>query len=130
MTMPSMVEDETTQVSRRSTYRRHSADYKARIVAEWEAGTPEQRGSLLRREGLRRTQVYEWRKTAGMGDQPKKRRAKRTPEQIENDKLRARNKKLEDELARTKLALEITGKAHALLEMLSESAASETESPK
>ncbi len=130
MTMPSMVEDEATQVSRRSTYRRHPAEYKARIVAEWEAGTAEQRGSLLRREGLRRTQVYEWRKTAAMGDQPKKRRAKRTPDQIENDKLRAKNKKLEDELARTKLALEITGKAHALLEMLSESADSETELPK
>jgi len=38
------------------------------------------------------------------------------------DKLRKRNAKLEGELARTRLALEITGKAHALLEMLSESA--------
>jgi len=130
MTMPSVVEDETAQVSRRSTYRRHSAEYKARVVAEWEAASAEERGSLLRREGLRRTQVYEWRKTSQMGDQSRKRRAKRTPEQIENDKLRAKNKKLEDELTRTKLALEITGKAHALLEMLSESAASETESPK
>jgi len=38
------------------------------------------------------------------------------------DKLRARNDKLAAELQRTRLALEITGKAHALLELLSESA--------
>jgi hypothetical protein len=38
------------------------------------------------------------------------------------EKLRRRNERLEAELARTKLALEITGKAHALLELLSESA--------
>jgi len=128
--MPSVVEDETAQVSRRSTYRRYPAEYKAKVMAEWEAGTAEERGSLLRREGLRRTQIYEWRRTSVMSDQPNKRRAKRTPEQIENDKLRARNKKLEGELAATKLALEITGKAHALLQIISESADSETESPK
>lgn len=130
MTMPSVVEDDVVEVGRRSSYRRHSAEFKAAVVAEWEAGTAEQRGSLLRREGLRRSQVYEWRKTSAMGTEPKKRRAKRTAEQVENDKLREKNAKLEAELARTKLALEITGKAHALLEMLSESADSEPESPK
>ena len=36
--------------------------------------------------------------------------------------MRARAEKAEKELARTKAALEIVGKAHALLEMLSESA--------
>ena len=38
------------------------------------------------------------------------------------ERLRARNDQLEAELARTRLALKITGKAHALLELLSESA--------
>ena len=38
------------------------------------------------------------------------------------EKLRARNAKLEDELATTRTALESMGKAHALLEQLSESA--------
>ena len=50
---------------------------------------------------------------------------KRSVERIENDRLIARNKKPEAELARTKLALEITGKAHALLELISESADTE-----
>ena len=46
--------------------------------------------------------------------------------QIENEKLRKEKDKLAKELAQTtEAALEIVGKAHALLEMLSESADSE-----
>ena len=126
MTLPSAVEGPEV-VSRRSMYRRHSDEYKGRIVTEYE-GLPaggSERGSMLRREGLARTQVYEWRKTYAMVE-PKKRRTKRNVEQVEIDRLRAKNARLEAELARTKLALEITGKAHALLEMFAESAACET----
>jgi transposase len=43
-------------------------------------------------------------------------------------KAEDRNKRLEAELERTKLALEITGKAHALLELISESADTEKRS--
>ena len=46
----------------------------------------------------------------------------KTPEQRELEALRRRNTALESELNKTRLALEITGKAHALLELLSESA--------
>ena len=46
---------------------------------------------------------------------------RRSAEEIELDMLRAKNARLEAELERTRLALEITGKAHALLEKLSES---------
>jgi hypothetical protein len=59
---------------------------------------------------------------------PRGKKPKRTPEQVELEKLRRRNELLEAELERTKLALEITGKAHALLEMLSESADSDPKS--
>ena len=45
--------------------------------------------------------------------------------EAENERLRRENEKLAAELARTKAALEIVGKAHALLELLSESADSE-----
>jgi hypothetical protein len=58
----------------------------------------------------------------------RKARPRRAPEQIEVEKLRRRNEQLEAELARAKLALEITGKAHALLELLSESADSDPKS--
>ena len=49
-------------------------------------------------------------------------RPKRSAETVELEKLRARNAKLEAQLLTTRTALDIMGKAHALLEQLSESA--------
>jgi hypothetical protein len=47
---------------------------------------------------------------------------RKSTEQLELEKLRRRNNKLESDLAKTRMALDIMGKAHALLERLSESA--------
>ena len=58
---------------------------------------------------------------------PSSAKKRRTAEAAELEKLRKRNARLEAELTRTQTALEITGKVHALLEQLSESA--ETEPP-
>lgn len=86
---------------------------------------------MLRREGLYSSHIAEWRKARdagarqGLAPKPKPRR---TAEQVELERLRRRNERLEAELAKTKLALEITGKAHALLELLSESADSDPKS--
>jgi transposase-like protein len=111
--------------------RSFTAEYKASIVDEYDAlprGSTE-RGALLRREGLYTSHIAEWRRArdagaaAALAPKPK---AKRSAEQVELDKLRRRNKALEDELERTKTALEITGEVHALLEQLSESADTET----
>jgi transposase len=66
------------------------------------------------------------------GDQPsapaRRRRGRGTAEQAEVERLRRQNEKLAKDLARTQAALEIMGKAHALLELLSESA-EETREP-
>lgn len=119
------------EVGRRSGYRRHSREFKERIVAEYDE-LPEHgghRGSMLRRENLRRNQVSTWRQELASETSPSPgpgRRSKRSPEEVELDRLRKANAQLTSEPTRTRLALEITGKAHALLEMLSESAASET----
>ena len=125
------VVDDPAARPRRRTF---NAEYKARILAEYDAlpsGSPE-RGALLRREGLYTSHLAEWRKardTAGLDAlAPKARPSKRSPEQVELERLRRRTARLEAELARTRLALEITGKAHALLEMLSESADTEPKS--
>jgi transposase len=113
--------------------RSFTAEYKARIVAEYDAlavGSTE-RGALLRREGLYTSHLAEWRKARDTGARDGlalKPKAKRSPERVELERLRRRNEQLETELAKTKLALEITGKAHALLELLSESADSDGKS--
>lgn len=101
------------------------ADYDALAAGS------EERGALLRREGLYSSHIAEWRKARDAGARDAlapKTKAKRSPEQVEVERLRRRNERLEAELARTRLALEITGKAHALLELLSESADSEPRS--
>jgi transposase-like protein len=113
--------------------RSFTAEYKERILDEYDAlpaGSTE-RGALLRREGLYTSHIAEWRKARdagardGLGPRAKPRRS---PELAELERLRRKTERLEAELARTKTALEITGKVHALLEQLSESAAPETKS--
>jgi transposase-like protein len=108
--------------------RTFSAEYKLAIVAEYDALTDSgARGALLRREGLYHSHIIEWRRArdAGVltGPAPKPgRRPGRSPEQAEVQRLRRENERLQAELARTKAALDVVGKAHALLGLLSESA--------
>ena len=117
----------------RPTRRSFTAEYKAEILAEydsWPKGS-EQRGAILRREGLYSSHISEWRKQAEAGAREglaRKSTKRRTAEQVELDRLRRQNERLAKELARTQTALEITGKVHALLEQLSESADTETRS--
>jgi len=101
--------------------RTFTAEYKAQIVAEYDAADHGERGAILRREGLYSSHITEWRKAAqagaaaALGPKTKDRRDR------EIEQLKARAEKAESELARTKAALDIVGKAHALLETLSES---------
>ena len=121
------VTDDDIDPAAKPTRRTFTAEYKAEILAEydtWPKGS-EQRGAILRREGLYSSHISEWRKQAEAGAREglaRKSKKRRSAEEVELDKLRAKNARLEAELERTKLALEITGKAHALLEKLSESA--------
>ncbi|MGI3785237.1 MAG: transposase [Janthinobacterium lividum] len=112
-----------TERPKRRTF---SAEYKLKIVAEYEAAEPGEKGALLRREGLYSSHVVEWRRArdagalSGLAAQP--RSGRRSSEQVENDALRRDNERLARELAKTRAALDVVGKAHALLELLSESA--------
>jgi transposase-like protein len=112
--------------------RSFTAQYKADILAEYDAADPAARGVLLRREGLYSSHLSEWRKARDSGAltglSPAARPAKTSAQDRENAKLLARAERAERELAKTKAALEIVGKAHALLEMLSESADTEPRS--
>ena len=104
---------------RRRTF---TARYKADILAEYEAADRGERGAILRREGLYSSHIIEWRKAAEAGAVAALGPATRDRRDREIEALRARAEKAEAELARTRAALDLVGKAHALLETLSESA--------
>jgi transposase len=112
--------------SDRPRRRAFTAQYKLAILAEYDACEPGAKGALLRREGLYSSHLVEWRRArdagalAGLADKP--RPPARSQAQRESDRLKADNERLRAELARTKAALEVVGKAHALLALLSESA--------
>src|ERR687888_2146447 len=105
------------EVPERARRRRFTAQYKLEILAAYDAAPEGEKGALLRREGLYSSHIVEWRRArdagalAGLAAQG--RRPRRTTEQVELERVRRRNQRLEAELARTKAALEIVGKAHA-----------------
>ena len=109
--------------------RTFGAEYKLAVLAEYEAAPEGLKGSVLRREGLYSSQITEWRQAreAGLAGAlgTHVRQPKRHPAELELEKLRRKHERTEAELARTRLALEIMGKANALLEQLSESAAND-----
>ena len=114
----------------RPVRRTFTGAYKLRIVEEYFSLTEHgARGALLRREGLYQSHVEKWRRALGRGTLAS------TPERAVNApagqavvpsaaerRLLAENARLESELAKTKAVLAVVGKAHALLEILSESA--------
>jgi hypothetical protein len=106
-----------------------SAEYKLWVLAEYDAAPDGEKGSILRREGLYSSHVTEWRKARAAGSlralESRSRQAKRHPAEVELEKLRRRHERTETELAKTRAALELMGKASALLELLVESADSE-----
>lgn len=109
--------------------RTFSPEYKLRIVAEYDDAPRNEKGAVLRRERLYHSHVKEWRAARDTGALEKladKRtspaRPKKSAAEAENEKLRRRMEGLERDLARNKAALEVMGKASALLDMLSESA--------
>ena len=123
--------------SSRPKRRTFTAGYKARILAEYDAlpdGSPE-RGALMRRERLYHSHIEHWRSQREKGTLPAT-TGKPSPKaaedeelarlRAENKKLKARNTRLESDLGKTRTALDIAGKAFALLEDISGSADSGT----
>lgn len=86
-------------------------------------------GGYLRREGLYSSLISEWRKQrdAGVlaGKKPGEKVGKLSAEQVEIARLTRENARLNKRLNTTEAALDIMGKAHALLDSLSERADSD-----
>jgi transposase len=97
-------------------------------VAEYDAAPEGQKAGLLRREGLYSSHVIEWRRALNAGSlvsstarRQQKARARAEADAAELAKLRRENARLRAELDKTREALVVTGKVHALLGTLSES---------
>jgi len=105
---------------------------KLQHLAAYEAACERSEGgAYLRREGLYSSLISEWRRLrdAGVltGKEPGAKVGRPSAEQAEIGRLRRELADRERRLATTETALEIMGKAHALLEQISKSA--DTEEP-
>ncbi len=111
-----------------------AADKLAYLHAYEQACEHGEGGAYLRREGLYSSLISEWRKQrdAGVlaGKQPGQRVGRLTAEQAEIARLTRELAHANKRLSTTETALDIMGKAHALLETLSESADSDQQRKK
>ena len=111
-----------------------AADKLAYLHAYEQACEHGEGGAYLRREGLYSSLISEWRKQrdAGVlaGKQPGERVGRLTAEQAEIARLTRELVRANKRLTTTETALDIMGKAHALLETLSESADSDEQRKK
>jgi len=119
--------DPDIEVLERSTRRRFSAGYKMRILAEYDTLSRDERGALLRREGLYTSLISEWRKQRDKGAEdaltPRPGRPPLDPISRENARLREKVEHLEKDLARARTVIEVQGKVSALLDGLATSSA-------
>ena len=109
--------------------RSFTAAYKRQIVVEYDAAPDGRKGSILRREGLYSSHLIEWRRALNAGTlagtalaRSEAARARSAADAAELARLRRANKRLTTELDRTRDALVVMGKVHALLANASESA--------
>ena len=116
----------------RPVRRSFTAEYRARIVAEYEAALHGEKAAVLCREGLYQSQVREWAiaREALTRGAAAPRRAHRASAGGTDDpgRLRAENQRLVRELAKSQAVVEIMGKLQGLLESISESTGTPTSS--
>jgi len=120
----------------RPVRRSFTAAYRLAVVDEYESAPRGEKGAVLRREGLYHSHVKEWARARDVGalsglagGRGSTRRSKGSAkDRGEVDRLRAQNVRLTAQLTQTRTALDIMGKAHVLLEMLSESTGTSTPS--
>ena len=112
----------------RPVRRAFTAEYRARVVAEYQAAPHGQKAAVLRREGLYQSQIREWASARDALDRgapaprrPHRARAASGRKDADPGRLRAENQRLRRELARSQAVVEIMGKLQGLLETISES---------
>ena len=110
------------EVSERATRRTYSAQYKLKILAEYERRDRDGKGALLRREGLYTSLISEWRKQRdqaalqALGASPGRAPADTRDQEVA--RLRRENARLQSDLTKARKVIEVQGKLSALLEQL------------
>ncbi|MGH3500876.1 MAG: hypothetical protein ACRDQA_08250 [Nocardioidaceae bacterium] len=102
--------------------RQYTAEYKQRILAEYEQLDRTEKGALLRREGLYTQLISHWRhqRDAGATEALDRGvgRPKADPRDRQIAKLQAETAKLSGELERAQQVIEVQSKLSALLDQL------------
>jgi transposase len=110
------------EVPERASRRTYSAQYKLRILAEYERRDRDGKGALLRREGLYSSLISEWRKQRDQGALQALGAAPGRPPSDTRDqevaRLRRETARLQSDLAKARKVIEVQGKLSALLEQL------------
>lgn len=110
--------------SARPFRRTFTAEYRARVVAEYQAAPHGEKSAVLRREGLYQSQVRRWaaaRDALARGTAAARRPHRAAGGRDDPVRLRAENQRLARELAKSQAVVEIMGKLQGLLESVSES---------
>jgi transposase-like protein len=110
------------EVAERATRRVFSAQYKLRILAEYERRDRDGRSALLRREGLYTSSISEWRRQREEGTLNALGRTRgrppTEPREHELARLRQENARLQADLAKARRVIDVQRKLSALLEQL------------
>jgi transposase len=110
------------EVPERATRRVFSAQYKLRILAEYERRDRTGRSALLRREGLYTSSISEWRRQREDGalEALAGTRGRPPTDQRERElgRLRQENARLQSDLAKARRVIDVQRKLSALLEQL------------
>ena len=110
------------EVPERAKRRVFSAQYKLRILAEYERRSPVMRSALLRREGLYTSSISEWRRQREEGalEALGGTRGRPPADQRERElaRLRQENARLQSDLAKAHRVIDVQRKLSALLEQL------------
>src|SRR5260370_40165107 len=104
---------EDPEVSERARRRVFSAQYKARILAEYERRDRDGRGALLRREGLYTSSISEWRKQRDEGAlqalDAAPGRPPTDPREHDLVRLQRENARLQSNLGKARRVIEVQG---------------------
>jgi transposase len=122
------------QVPAKAKRRTFTADFKMKVLAEYEAAPEGEKGKVLRKYGLHSSHLVDWRRSrdagAAAGLAKTRGRPAADPRDKELERLRAENERLQERLRKAELVIEVQGKVRALLQDLSESAPTPPAAPR